>query len=169
MTVRTALLVALLGCLPAYAGEIVIIQSPDSSRSVREPSRSERELGRTMDKARQHVTGGAAPVVIDDSTGTRLQDSTEQSIRDAQDYLRPATGSATPDTGGTTVILRAAPTETEKVRQKARSYVVPEAGSKTVATCEVGNTVGTIGGVAGNERTTNVIEKGNSAVIVHCK
>lgn len=173
MKVRIAMFAAFLGCLAAYAGEIVIIQPAEKdTRSTREPTRSERELGRTMDKARQYGgTGSAAPIVIDEASGSRPLDKAEQSIRDAQDYLRSGSGSAgMSGMGGTTVILRAVPpSETEKLRQKARSYVAPENAGRTVTCGEVSNTVGTIGGLAGNERTSSVSEKGNSAVNVNCK
>ena len=72
--------------------------------------------------------------------------------------------------GGTTIILRAAPpSETEKLRQKARNYLAPESAVRGGKNCEVANTVGTIGEGVGTEHSSNVIEKGNSAVIVNCK
>lgn len=175
MKVRIVIFAAFLGCLAAYAGEIVIIQPVEKdSHSVRESTRSERGLDRTMGKARQHAgTGGAVPVVIDETSGSSSLDKTEQSIRDAQDYLRPSSGASGMSGmgGATTIILRAAPpSETEKARQKARSYVAPENAGRAVTTCgEVANTVGTIGGATGGERTSSVIEKGNSAVVVNCR
>ena len=168
MKLRIASLAVSLGCLSAYAGEIVIIRpADDGARSVREQSRSERELGRTMDKARDHAGTANGPVIIDDRTGSRAAQNAEQAIRDAEDYLRPGSGAATaPNSGGTTVILRTAPTEPERLRQKARSYNAPDGGGRATTLCgEVANTVGTIG----NERATTVIEKGNSVVIVNCK
>jgi len=163
----------LLGCFAAFAGEIVIVQPAEKdSRSVREQTRSERELDRTMDKARRYGGGAAStPVFIDETGDSRLRDHTDQSIRDAQDYLRPGSGEdGMSGTGGTTIILRAAPpSETEKLRQKARSYLAPESAARGGKNCEVANTVGTIGEGVGTEHSSNVIEKGNSAVIVNCK
>ena len=172
MKVRIVLVAALFGCLCAYAGEIIIIQpAENSSRNEREPSRSEREVGRTSDKARQYATGkgGATPVVIEEGAPARPLDRNEQSIRDAQNYLR--SGSSTSGTEGTTIILRSAPpSETEKLRQKARSYIAPATASRTGKNCgEASTSVGMIGEGAGAEHSANVVEKGNSAVNVNCK
>lgn len=172
MKVRIAVFATLLGCLAAYAGEIVIIQPAEKDpRAVREPTRSERELGRTMDKARQHGgSGGAVPLVIDESAGPRPQDKTEQAIREAQDYLRSGAGPSGMSgmSGTTTIILRAAPTsETEKLRQKARSYN-PDSTARSKNCAESANTVGSIGNGASADRS-NVSETGNSVVSTGCK
>lgn len=173
MRARILAVATLLGCLAAYAGEIVIIQSTGKDpRSVREPTRSERELGRTMDKARQYGgTGGAVPVIIDETGEVRSLDKTEQSIRDAQDYVRPGGGAdGMAGMGGTTIILRAAPpSETEKLRQKARSYAAPDAARSGKTCAGAANTVGTIGEGVGTEQSSNVSEKGNSTVNPNCK
>ena len=175
MKVRIALFAALLGCLAAVAGEIVIIQPAEKDpRAIHEQSRSERELGRTMDKARSHAgTGSQTPIVIDDNTGTRLLDRSEQSIRDAQDYLRPGSGVSGSGANSTTVILRSAPPgETEKLRSKARSYIASDNPARPGKNCsEVVNTVGTIGEGSSSDRNivVNVSEKGNSSVNVDCK
>lgn len=173
MKARIVSLAALVGCLSVYAGEIIFVQptTEKDARSTREPSRTERELERTQSKARAYsgATGGT-PVVIDENSLARPLDRTEQSIRDAQDYLRPGTGAASTGSGGTTVILRAAPqSETEKLRQKARGYIAPESAARVGKCGEVTNSVGTIGDGANAERSVNVIEKGNSAVVVNCK
>lgn len=171
MKVRIAACAALFGSLCVQAGEIVIVVPAETSaRSEREPTRSERELGRTMDKARQYGgKGGAAPVVIEEGAPARPFDKTEQSIRDAQGYLRP--GAETPATDGVTIILRSAPTsETEKLRQKARAQIAPSNPSRSATPCTNSvNTVGTIGEGAGAERSAHVVEKGNSAVNTQCK
>lgn len=162
----------LLGCFPAFGGEILIVQPAETgARSVREPTRSERDLDRTMDKARRYGGRGSSGAVVIDETGdSRLLDRADQSIQDAQDYLRPSSGAAgMQETGGTTIILHATPpTEPEKLRQKARSFIAPEA-VRSGKNCEVTNAVGMIGEGAGAEQSGNVIEKGNSAVIVRCK
>lgn len=173
MKVRIAIYATLLGCLAAQAGEIVIIQPAEKDpRSVREPTRSERELGRTMDKARNYGgTGGGLPVIIDETAGPRPQDRTEDAIREAQDYLRSGAGpSGMSGMGGTTtIILRAAPTsETEKLRQKARSYSPPDNASRGKNCPESANTVGSIGDGASADRSS-VSEKGNSVVSTGCK
>ena len=172
MKVRIVLFAALLGCLHAYAGEIVIIQPAEkATRNEREPTRTEREVGRTSDKARQYATGkgGSTPVVIEEGAPARALDKNEQSIRDAQDYLRSGSGASGRD--DTTIILRSAPpSETEKLRQKARSYVAPANAPRTGRNCgDVSISVGTIGEGPGAERSANVVEKGNSAVSVNCK
>ena len=172
MKVRIVSFAALLGCLCAYAGEIVIIQPAEKgSRNEREPSRTEREVGRTSDKARQYAAGkgGATPVVIEEGAPTRPLDRNEQSIRDAQDYLRSGSGASGKES--TTIILRAAPpSETEKLRQKARSYIAPANAPRTGKNCgDASISVGTIGEGVGAEHSANVVEKGNSAVNVNCK
>lgn len=172
MKVRIVSFAALFGCLCAYAGEIIIIQPAEkSSRTEREPSRTEREVERTSDKARKYATGkeGSAPVVIEEGAPARPLDRNEQSIRDAQDYLRSGSGAS--GTEGTTIILRGAPpSETEKLRQKARSYIAPANAPRTGRNCgEASTSVGMIGEGAGAEHGANVVEKGNSAVNVNCK
>lgn len=174
MRARILAVATLLGCLAAYAGEIVIIQqsAEKDARSVREPTRSERELGRTMDKARHYGgTGGAAPVIINETGEARPLDKTEQSIRDAQDYIRPGGGAeGMAGMGGTTIILRAVPpSETDKLRQKARSYATPDAARSSKTCAGAANTVGTIGEGVGTEQSSNVSEKGNSTVNPNCK
>lgn len=171
MKVRLAVSAALLGCLAAYAGEIVIIQPAEKdTRSVREPTRSERELARTMGKARQQAGTGGTTVIVGEEASRRSLDNAEQSIHDAQDYLRPGGGTGNHSApGDAAVILRATPqSDTERLRQKARSYIADNP-ARSGKTCEVVNTVGTIGEGSGAERSTNVIEKGNSAVIVNCR
>ncbi|OHC65393.1 MAG: hypothetical protein A2040_02695 [Rhodocyclales bacterium GWA2_65_19] len=172
MKVRIVSFAALLGCLCAYAGEIIIVLPAEKgSRNEREPTRTEREVSRTSDKARQYATGkgGATTVVIEEGAPARPLDKNEQSIRDAQDYLRSGSGAS--GTEGTTIILRAAPpSETEKLRQKARSYVAPANTPRTDRNCgEASTSVGMIGEGAGAEHSANVVEKGNSAVNVNCK
>lgn len=171
MKARIAVSAALLGCLAAYAGEIVIVQpaAEKDARSVREPTRSERELGRTTGKARGYAGTGGTTVIVGEGT-SRAAENAEHSIQDAQDYLRPGGGAAgSSGTGGTTVILRATPqSDTEKLRQKARSYVA-ENPARSGKVCEVANTVGTVGDGGSADRGSSVIEKGNSAVIVNCR
>jgi hypothetical protein len=168
--IRIAAGAALLGCLCAQAGEIVIVAPAETSRGEREPTRSERELGRTIDKARQYGgKGGPPPLVIEEGAPPGAFDKTEQSIRDAQHYLRSG-GEAPATEGTTTIILRSAPLgDAEKLRQKARAQVAPPHPSRNAAPCASGmNTVGVIGEGASAERS-NVVEKGNSAVNTQCK
>lgn len=173
MKVRIAMFAALLGCFHAHAGEIIIVQPAERNpRTVREPTRSEHELGRSMDQARQY--GGkssSTAVIVEDGTPTRPLDKTEQSIRDAQNYLQGSEAPGAAGTEGTTIILRAAPpSEAERLRQKARSYAAPATAARSGRNCgEVSTQVGMIGEGPGAERSANVSEKGNSAVNVNCK
>ena len=173
MKVRTVMLVALIGCLSAVAGEIVILQPMENAGNEKEPPRGERDLGRTMDKARQYSgRSSATTVIIDEAGPARSIDKTEKSIRDAQDYLRPGRDAATSTSAdSTTIILRAAPQgEAERQRQKARSYVAPANTAHAGRDCgQAVTSVGMIGEGTGAERSVNVVEKGNSAVNVNCK
>lgn len=176
MRTRLVCLAAMIGCLPALAGEIIIVQPGDTtSRSGREPSRSERELGRTMEDARQHAGrgSGSTVVIIDSGKPTRGIDRAEQSMREAQDYLRPGGGTAaTTNSGDTAIIINSAPaSDAERMRSKARSYVTEGAGRSVPKCGEVTNQVGMIGDGGGTGRNTSISanEKGNMAVIVNCK
>lgn len=168
------LLGALFGCLPAAAGEIIIIQPVEKGvKGDREPTRNERELGHSLEKARQYGGKGSTnTVVIENGEPVRSLDKTEQSIRDARDYVRP--GRDQPGVAGvegTTIILRVAPqSEVERQRQKARSYIAPVNSTQTGRDCgQASTSVGMIGEGPGAERSVNVVEKGNSAVNVNCK
>lgn len=178
MRKRLVCLAAMIGCLPALAGEIIILQPGETAttpRSGREPSRSERELGRTMEDARQHAgrSSGSTVVIIDSGKPTRGIDRAEQSMREAQDYLRPGGGGAsTMNAGDTAVIINSAPaSDAERMRSKARSYIAPEGGRGVTKCGEVTNQVGMIGdgGPTGRNTSVSANEKGNMAVIVNCK
>lgn len=159
----------LIGCFSAHAGEIVFTQPGPAAPAPRE-TRSEKELGRTLEQARQYAgksSGGT--VIVDEKGKERLLDRTEQSMREARDYQRQ--GADAQGVENTTVILRAAPpSEAERMRQKARSYANPQAASKSGKNCSEASTqVGMIGEGAGAERSANVVEKGNYSVTPGCK
>lgn len=147
----------------AEAGEIVIVQ-PASSET-----RNERNLGRTMDKARQNSGKQAAPLVVEDGVLDRGNNA-ERSSRDAQEYLRPA---ASQNTGheNTTIILRSAPlTDAEKSRQKAAAFTQPAGSSAVNRACgDVSLSVGMIGDEAVVQRNPNVNQRGNSVVDTSCR
>lgn len=163
---------ALLGSLPALSGEIVFTQPGQPQQTQppakpREPSRSERELDRTLDKARQRA--GKSGGVQEGGVSQRPLDKAEQAIQEAQDYLRPGGDAAGTET--TTVILRnAPPSDAEKARLKARGYVTPATAGKPGHNCgEAATAVGMIGEGPGAERSANVFEKGNASVNTQCK
>ena len=147
----------------AQAGEIVIIQ-PASNET-----QSEKNIDRTMDKARQRSGKQAGPLVIEDGVLDRGSNA-ERSGRDAQEYLRPSPLQNQSEEG-TTIILRNAPlTDSEKARQKAAGFVHPSGSSATNRACgDVSLSIGMVGDKAVVERNTNVNERGNSAVNVNCR
>lgn len=164
------------GCLvaaAAVAGEIVILQpAPDDGRS-----RNARESDRAMDKARQHAgkagSGMTTIIVGDEPTQRRSIDRTKEAAQDAgqeaRDYLRPVPADGSAEAG--TVILRTAPVrESERLQQRARSYVVPASSTNSAAgrkdcVSAVGNQIGMIGEGAGATRGS-VHERGSSSVEV---
>jgi hypothetical protein len=160
---RIAAFATLSFCALSFAGEIVIIQ-PESKET-----RSEKDLGRTMDKARQHSGKKAAPLVVEEGVLERGNNA-ERSSRDAQEYLR-STVPQNPGDENTTIILRSAPlTESEKARQKAAAFVQPPGSSATNRACgDVTLSVGTIGDKPVIDRNANVNGRGNSAVNVNCR
>lgn len=169
MSVRVGVWAILAGCLSAQAGEIVIVQPTAAPPAARE-TRTEKELGRTLDRARQSAgKSSGTTVIVEENGNERPLDRTERSMRDARDYLRPGGDAQSADNA--TVILRAAPpSEAERMRQKARSYVTPPGGARTGKNCAEATTqVGMIGEGAGAERSANVIEKGNYSVTTGCK
>lgn len=169
---RSLIVAALLGSLPALGGEIVFTQPGQSQQGTAkprsEPSRSEREVDRTLEKARQKVGRGSGIPV--EEAAPRPLDKAEQAIREAQDYLRPG-GEAPTGMEGTTVILKnAQPSDAERARLKARGYIAPAAAGKGTHNCgEAATAVGMIGEGPGAERSANVFEKGNSSVNTQCK
>lgn len=169
MNIRILALAMSAGCLSAQAGEIVIVQPTAAPPAARE-TRTEKELGRTMDRARQNAgKSSGTTVVVEEDGKERALDRTEKSMREARDYLRPGGDAQSAD--GATVILRAAPpSEAERMRQKARSYVTPSGGARMGKNCAEATTqVGMIGEGAGAERSGNVVEKGNYSVTTGCK
>lgn len=174
MRAHALLIASLLGCLPAVAGEIIIGPSPAPQQQAtpreREASRSERELGRSLGKAREYAGTGGSAVVVEDGKSPRQLDKTERAMREAQDYLRSGGEAPAGSTEGT-VTLRAAPlSDAERARLKARSYAAGDAPRTTRNCSEAAATqVGMIGEGAGAAKSGNVVEKGNSAVIVNCR
>lgn len=147
----------------AQAGEIVIIQPANKE------TRSERDLGKSMDKARQHAGKQAAPLFVEDGVLDRGNNA-DRSSRDAQEYLRPTNTQHSGDEN-TNIILRSVPlSESEKARQKAAIFVQPAASSATNRACgDVSISVGTIGDKTVVGRNVDVNERGNSAVNVNCR
>lgn len=161
MELRIAAIATLSFCALTQAGEIVIIQPANNE------TRNEKNLGRSMDKARQQSGKQAAPLVVEDGILDRGNNA-ERSSRDAQDYLRQPTQQR-PDDENTTIILRNAPlSDAERARLKATAYAQPAGSSTTNRACgDVSLSVGTIGDKTVIER--NVNERGNSAVNVNCR
>ena len=159
-----AVFAALFVCLLAQAGEIVILQSESQE------TRNEKNLDRTMDKARQNAGKQAAPLVIEDGVLDRGGNA-ERSSRDAQEYLRSADSPKGSGDEKTTIIFRSVPlTESEKSRQKAAAFVPPSGSSVSNRACgDASLTIGTVGDKTVIERTTNVNERGNSSVNVNCR
>lgn len=173
MRARASMMALLLGCLPAVAGEIIIGPAPAPQQQAapreREPSRSERELGRSLGKARDYAGTGGTAVVVDDGKSPRPLDKTERAMRDAQEHLRSGGDTSASGTDGT-VTLRAAPlSDAERARLKARAYATGEAPRTTRNCSEAATQVGMIGEGAGAAKSGNVVEKGNSAVNVNCR
>lgn len=163
------------GCLVAAAagaGEILILQpAPGEGQS-----RTARESERAMESARQHAGksgSGMTTIILGDDAGQRrnldrTKEAAQDAAQEAREYLRPVPTDGSGE--ATTVILRSAPVrESERLQQRARSYVVP-ANSPTAAgrrdcTSSVGNQIGMIGEGTGATRG-NVLERGTSSVEV---
>jgi hypothetical protein len=93
----------------------------------------------------------------------RAKEAAREVGEEAREYLRP---SAEGTVDGTTVILRSAPPrESERLQQRARSYIAP-GGAQARKDCvvTVGSQVGTIGEGAGAARSGSVLETGTSNV-----
>lgn len=153
------------------AGEILILQpAPGDSQN-----RSARESERAMDSARQRVGkqgAGMTTIIVGDDPAQkrdfdRSKEAAQEASRDAREYLKPVPGDGVAE-GGTTIILRSAPIkDTERLQQRARSYVVPNttpaaAGRKDCGG-NVSSQIGMIGEGAGSARG-NVHERGTSSV-----
>lgn len=163
MILRMAMLAPLFLSTLAQAGEIVIVQPAGNE------TRNERNLGRTMDRARQNSGKQAAPLVVEDGVLDRGTNA-ERSSRDAQEYLRPA---ASQNSGheNTTIILRNVPlTDAEKARQKAAAFSQPAGAPAANRACgDVSLSVGMIGDEAVIQRNANVNQRGNSVVDTSCR
>ena len=161
---RVLMVASLIGCLSAGAGEIIIIQPEDPSKT-----RSERNLDRSMSKARQQAGVEQPVTVIEEGSQPGTAEQAGEMLRGARS--RRGAGADNPDSSDNTVIImRAAPPPTgaEKAVSKARGY----AGTKDRMgrNCgEVATSVGTIGEGEGATQSAKVIEKGNSAVNPNCR
>jgi hypothetical protein len=176
MTSRLVQTLIWLGCLYAAvvgAGEILILQpAPGDGQS-----RNARESERAMDNARQHAGkagAGMTTIILGDEPGQkrnldRSKEAAQDASQDAREYLRPTPGDRSDD--GTTVILRTAPVrESDRLQQRARSYVTPNAPSAANAVVvrkdcvsNVSTQIGMIGEGSGATRG-NVLERGTSSV-----
>lgn len=157
-----ALMIFLADVAMAQAGEIVIVQPAGQD------SRSEKAAARASEQARQRAGKAAGPIVIEDGAldaGSKAQ----RVSKDAQEYLRSPSPGASDDR--TTIILRSAPpSDAEKARQKAASYVQPGNTSANSRCGDVALTIGTIGDkTAAEQKNVTVNERGNSAVNVNCR
>ena len=175
MKARWLALVASLGLLPlqGIAGEILIVEPASGSRN-------QRALDATLDKARQRQTGksadatpGTVIITTDDQPSARRgAERAREAMEDAESYLSPGTGVISSETmaeDGTKIILRKEPPSgARRARLKARSYLEGDDERQDPRRCVVVNQVGTIGEGEGAKQSTNVFEKGNSAVTV-CK
>jgi hypothetical protein len=177
MTLRLAQAFIWSGCLiyaaMAGAGEILILQPAPGDGA----NRNARESERLMDKARQHAgkpAAGMTTIILGDEpaqkrNSDRTREASQEASQEARDYLRPSPGEGVVE--GTTVILRPVPVrESERLQQRARSYVAPVNSPHAVAgrkDCvgNVGNQIGMIGEGAGATRG-NVLERGSSSVEV---
>lgn len=161
---RGVVFASLVLCALAQAGEIVILQ-PLSGETG-----NEKNLDRTVDRARQRAGKQAAPLVVEDAVLDRGSNA-ERSSREAREYSLRQAPPQNSGEEGTTVILRSAPiSDAEKARQKAVSFVPPGASSLPSRACgDVSLSIGTIGDKAVTERSANVNERGNSAVNVNCR
>ncbi len=173
MTSRFGRALLLMVCLYAAvvgAGEILILQPAPGDNA----SRTARESERAMDKARQHAGkagSGMTTIIIGDEQPAqkrnldRTKEAAQEAAQEAREYLRPSSGDGAAD--GTTVIVRPVPVrETERLQQRARSYVAPvNAGARRDCGGNVGNQIGMIGEGAGAIRG-NVLERGSSSVEV---
>lgn len=163
MILRKAIFAPLFLFSLAQAGEIVIVQPAGNE------TRNERNLGRTLDKARQNSGKQAAPLIVEEGVLDRGSNA-ERSSRDAQEYLRPA-ASQHPGHENTTIILRNAPlTDAEKARQKAAVFAQPAGASAVNRACgDVSLSVGMIGDEAVIQRNASVNQRGNSVVDTSCR
>lgn len=163
MILRMAMFAPLFVSTLVQAGEIVIVQPAGNE------TRNERNLGRTMDKARQNSGKQAAPLIVEDGVLDRGNNA-ERSSREAQEYLRPA---ASPNSGreNTTIILRNVPlTDAEKARQKAAVFTQPAGAPAVNRACgDVSLSVGMIGDDTVIQRNANVNQRGNSVVDTSCR
>lgn len=152
--------------LSAAGGEILILQ-PASQDGI---SRNERESERAMDKARQQAgkTGKGVTTIIlsdDDVEKRRSAARAEEASQDARDYLRPSPSGMSGE--GATVILRSVPlSESERMQQRARTYVVPPPAPVARKDCSANaaNQLGMIGEGQGATRSGTVSERGSSNV-----
>jgi len=161
------------GCLQALganAGEIIILQpAPKEGQVIQiSPETSDRGSERALNKARRQAgkSTPATTIVITDEPGEGLlPDNAEESARSAGEYLRPNAPAGSGQGG--TVILRSLPTsESDRARQRARSYVAPpQANSQRSRDCTgyVNNQVGTVGEGSGANQG-GVLETGSSNV-----
>jgi hypothetical protein len=154
----------------AGAGEILILQPPPGDNA----SRNARESERAMDKARQHAgkagTGMTTIIIGDEQPAQkrnldRTREAAQEASQEAREYLRSSSGDGSVE--GTTIMLRPVPVrETERLQQRARSYVAPvNAGVRKDCGGNVGNQIGMIGEGTGAIRG-NVLERGSSSVEV---
>lgn len=167
---RTVLGMACLYAAVVGAGEILILQPAPGDNA----SRAARESERAMDKARQHAGkagAGMTTIIIGDEQPAqkrnldRTKEAAQEASQEAREYLRPNSGEGMGE--GTTVIVRPVPLrETERLQQRARSYVAPvNAGVRKDCVGNVGNQIGMIGEGTGAVRG-NVLERGSSSVEV---
>lgn len=161
-----------IGCLQAWvavAGEIIILDKSGKEARVLEvdPDASDRGSERAMKKARRQA-GKTAPettVILTDESGLPVEPGdAEAAARSASEYLRP--NSASTAGTGKAAILRTVPvSESERSRQRARSYVLPSqvASQQRPRDCSanVNNQVGTVGDGASSG---GVVETGSSHV-----
>jgi hypothetical protein len=94
----------------------------------------------------------------------RNREASQDASDDARDYLRTAPADGYGDGGGT-VILRTAPVrESERLQQRARSYIAPNAApTRRDCSSNVSSQIGVIGEGPGATRG-NVLERGTSSV-----
>lgn len=137
---------------------------PKPAKQPDESSRTGRVVDHTLDAARQRA--GRASLTGPDMLEGPLPPASERAAeaRDYQRGVKPAQE--------TTIILQtvpaAPPSDAEKARAQARSWVAPAAPVSAQNRCRTENTVGGIEGQAG-VRGTVVIQSTTSGVTVQCK